>query len=144
RSPQLVGAIRELKGEAQTLQLRQQDFTQGPSDVYAVLWSAAGGFGDPLEREPAKVEADVHNGDVSAIAARDMYGVVLGDEEATKRRREELRARRVQGQTTEKAIRKLSGKVKLLATENIAIYDNQHHGCAKCGQDLGPVSHNYK
>src|SRR5438067_1340483 len=143
KSSQLVGDIRELKGESETLQLRQQDFTQGPSDVYAVLWSAAGGFGDPLEREPAKVEADIHNGDVSAIAARDIYGVVLGDEEATKRRRQELRARRVEGQTTEKAIRRLEGKPKMLVTENLAIYGS-HYGCAKCAQDLGPVSHNYK
>jgi hypothetical protein len=57
QASQLVNDIRELKGESETLQLRQQDFTQGPSDVYAVLWSAAGGFGDPLERDPAKVEA---------------------------------------------------------------------------------------
>ena len=44
-----------------------------------MLWSAAGGFGDPLERDPAKVEADVDNGDVSAKAALEIYGVVLGD-----------------------------------------------------------------
>src|SRR5258708_24095072 len=144
KSSELVGDIRELKGEAETLQLRQQDFTQGPADVYAVLWSAAGGLGDPLEPDLAKAAADIHNGDVSAIAARDIYGVVLGDAEGTKRRRHELRARRVQGQTTEKAIRKLTGTRKLLATENLAIYDNKHFGCAKCAQDLGPVSHNYK
>jgi len=143
KSSELVGDIRELKGEAETLQLRQQDFTQGPADVYAVLWSAAGGFGDPLERDAARVEADIHNGDVSAIAARDLYGVVLGDAEATKRRRHELRARRVQGQTTEKALRKVEGRKKMLVTENVAIHGSRH-ACAKCAQDLGPVSRNYK
>jgi N-methylhydantoinase B len=142
KSSQLVGDIRELKGEAQTLQLRQQDFTQNPSDVYAVLWSAAGGFGDPLERDPAKVEADIHNGDVSAIAAREIYGVVLGDAKATGRRREELRARRLQGHA--KPATQLRGKLKFLATEGVAVYDNLHYGCAKCATDLGPVSHNYK
>ena len=139
----LVSDIEEVKGKPEELGLRQQDFAQNPADVYAVLWSAAGGYGDPLERDPARVAADVDNGDVSEKAALEIYGVVLGDEAATKRRRHEMRARRVQGQTVEKAIRKLDGKAKMLVTENLAIYGN-HYGCAKCAQDLGPISHNYK
>jgi N-methylhydantoinase B len=67
---ELVGDIGELSGASETLGLRQQDFVQNPSDAYAVLWSAAGGFGDPLERDPAKVEADVANTDVSVEAAK--------------------------------------------------------------------------
>src|SRR5207302_4303804 len=97
KGAELVGDIRELKGEAETLQLRQQDFTQGPADVYAVLWSAAGGFGDPLERDAAKVEADVDNGDVTEKAALEIYGAVLGDARATEQRRHEIRARWLQG-----------------------------------------------
>mgnify|MGYP003693671565 CR=1 FL=1 len=67
-------------------------FSRDPDDVYAVLWSAAGGFGDPLERDPAKVEADINNGDVSAMAARAIYGVVLGDAGATEKRAREAQA----------------------------------------------------
>src|SRR5204862_3399149 len=104
--------ISQVKGREETLQLRQQDFVQNPADVYAVLWSAAGGFGDPLERDPAKVQADVDNGDVTEKAALEIYGVVLGNAGATERRRREMRARRVQGQTVEKAMRKLDGKPK--------------------------------
>jgi len=141
---ELPADIAELKGREETLQLRQQDFVQNPADVYAVLWSAAGGYGDPLEREPARVEADIANGDVSEKAALEIYGVVPGDEAATKRRRHELRARRVQGQTDPKTIRKIEGKALFLATESLALYDNKRYGCAKCAQDLGPVSHNYK
>src|SRR5438094_3771776 len=142
KDSQLVGDIRELKGEAQTLQLRQQDFSQNAADVYAVLWSAAGGFGDPLERDPAKVEADIDNGDVSAMAARDIYGVVLGDAKATARRRDEIRARRLQGHS--KPAVKLDAKQEFLATDALAVHANRHYGCAKCGTDLGPISHNYK
>jgi len=142
KSSQLVGDIRELKGKPETLQLRQQDFTQGPADVYAVLWSAAGGFGDPLERDAAKVEADIHNGDVSEDAARLIYGVVPGEARATERRREELRARRLQGHS--KPAKKIEARRKFLATDAIAVFANRHYGCAKCGTDLGPVSHNYK
>src|SRR6185437_2365515 len=93
KSSELVRDIDELEGEPETLGLRQQDFAQDPADVYAVLWSAAGGFGDPLERDPAKVAADVANDDVSEKAALEIYGVVLGDEAATGRRRHEMRAR---------------------------------------------------
>ena len=34
--------------------------------------------------------------------------------------------------------------MSFLATENLAVYENKHYGCAKCATDLGPVSHNYK
>jgi N-methylhydantoinase B len=139
---EMVRDIDEVKGAAETLGLRQQDFAQNPADVYAVLWSAAGGFGDPLEREPAKVEADVANGDVSEKAALEIYGVVLGDARATERRRHEIRARRLQGHG--KPAHKLSAKRKFLVTDAIAVYGNKHYGCAKCATDLGPVSHNYK
>jgi N-methylhydantoinase B len=50
--------------------------------------SGAGGYGDPLEREPARVGRDVMLGLVSVEAARDQYGVVCAadgtvDEQAT-------------------------------------------------------------
>jgi N-methylhydantoinase B len=138
----LVNDISQLNGKEETLQLRQQDFIQNPSDVYAVLWSAAGGFGDPLERDPAKVQADVDNGDVSEKAALEIYGVVLGDAKGTERRRAQLRSWRIHEHT--KPVKKLSGEPRFLATQNLAVYDNVHYGCAKCATDLGPISHNYK
>jgi N-methylhydantoinase B len=139
----MVADISQVRGHEETLGLRQQDFVQKPADVYAVLWSAAGGFGDPLERDPAKVATDVANGDVSEKAALEIYGVVLGDEAATQRRRHELRARRIQGQPGN-GVQQLSGKPKLLLTEGLALYGNGHYGCAKCGTDLGSASGNYK
>ena len=39
-----------------------------------------GGFGDPRQRDPALVAADVRDGLVSAEAARRDYGVALGDD----------------------------------------------------------------
>ena len=92
---ELVGDIDELTGKKEELGLRQQDFAQNPTDVYAVLWSAAGGFGDPLERDPARVEADVENGDVTAEAAKAIYGVVVGDASATALERDRQRFKRV-------------------------------------------------
>ena len=135
----LVHDIDELNGRKEELQLRQQDFTQNPADVYAVLWSAAGGFGDPLERDPAKVRADVENGDVSAAAAREIYGVVPDDLQETERLRREKRLARI-GKPSGK---KLDASEKVRATENLSIRGGRW-GCAKCATDLGPVSANYK
>jgi N-methylhydantoinase B len=51
---------------------------QAPAGTIVVMHSAGGGgWGDPLERDPALVLADVLEGVVSAVAARRDYGVVL-------------------------------------------------------------------
>ena len=49
-----------------------------------------GGWGDPLDRDPAKVQADVDNGDVSEKSAKAIYGVVLGNDKATARERKNI------------------------------------------------------
>src|SRR5437773_4420992 len=108
----IPGDIAELKGEEVTLALRQENFVQKPDDVYAVIWSAAGGFGDPLERDPEKVRDDViEQRSVSAQAARELYGVVITpdarvDAPATKKLRAERREANRRG-----AAQKLDGKV---------------------------------
>jgi N-methylhydantoinase B len=72
--------------------------------VVRVVTTGGGGWGDPLEREPALVLADVIEGRVSAVRAREDYGIVLVsggdtadlavDEQATVARRAALRAGR--------------------------------------------------
>jgi N-methylhydantoinase B len=51
-------------------------------DVYEHRTAGGGGWGDPLERDPAAVAADVANEKVSRDAARELYGVVLTEEGA--------------------------------------------------------------
>jgi N-methylhydantoinase B len=64
-------------------------------DVVRIISPGGGGYGDPTEREPALVLADVLNGFVTGQEARGTYGVVVAngavDEAATAR----LRAKRV-------------------------------------------------
>jgi N-methylhydantoinase B len=145
----LIGDIDEVKGERVTLGLRQENFVQAPDDVYAVMWSAAGGFGDPMDREPAHVREDVENGDVTAKAAREIYGVMLSDgavdPDATAKLRAETRAARVR--THGKSARKLDGTVLFGVTENMVMRlaaDGPHFCCARCAADLGPAGENYK
>jgi N-methylhydantoinase B len=141
--------IAQVEGREVTLQLRQENFTQRPADVYAVIWSAAAGFGDPLEREPERVLEDViANRAVSLEAARDIYGVVIKGEKldvaGTKRLRERLRARRCRPAAT---VKRLTGKEIARATENVAVRRDAgkaRYCCVKCSADLGLVRDNYK
>jgi N-methylhydantoinase B len=68
--------------------------TIGPGDVVHVGSGGAGGYGDPLERDPEAVVRDVSRGFVSRAAAEAAYGVVLAngsfDAAATARLRAEF------------------------------------------------------
>jgi N-methylhydantoinase B len=94
QEPEEVGGTTELFD-----QIRQTHL--GPDDVYYAVGMGGGGYGDPLEREPERVAADVRRGLVTARGARLLYGVVLTpsgsvDIEATEDLRRELRAERLQ------------------------------------------------
>ena len=146
----MVGDIDEVTGETVTLQLREQNFSQGPDDVYSVIWTGAGGFGDPLERDPEKVRFDVvENRAVSRAAALDIYAVVIDAKDslnldATRRLRADRRDAR---RRKDGAVRRLAGPAMSQLTDNIALYQETseaHCGCSKCGAALGPASENYK
>lgn len=51
-------------------------------DALYVRWNGGGGYGDPLDRAPERVAADVAEDLVSVEAARDVYGVVLREDGA--------------------------------------------------------------
>jgi N-methylhydantoinase B len=71
-----------------------------PGDQLWEYIAGGAGYGDPLERAPELVLADVLDGKVSLESARDRYGVLLApegdavDERSTKERREALHRRR--------------------------------------------------
>jgi N-methylhydantoinase B len=73
--------------------VRHVDLAHG--DVVRIVTGTGGGFGDPLTREPERVQRDVRRGYLSRAQARKEYGVVLApntlaiDEEATRRLRGE-------------------------------------------------------
>jgi len=76
---------------------KAQDIPLGPGDRVRVCTPGGGGYGDPLERDPALVAEDVRLGRYSAAQAEALFGVVLqGDPprpetEATARLRAERR-----------------------------------------------------
>lgn len=73
-------------------------FDLGPSDVWYIRCQGGGGYGDPLERDPALVRQDVVRGYVSLQQACDVYGVVMApgslelDLEATRSLRQARRS----------------------------------------------------
>jgi N-methylhydantoinase B len=73
-----------------------------PGERLVSICCGGGGYGPPLERDPARVAHDVAEGWISAGRARDVYGVVLDaggrvDAPATARRRAEFAAVHVSG-----------------------------------------------
>jgi N-methylhydantoinase B len=67
-------------------------------DVFRHVLAGAGGWGDPLERDPAAVLKDVRNELLSVSKAEGDYGVVIRkdavDRSLTEKRRAELRSAR--------------------------------------------------
>jgi N-methylhydantoinase B len=74
--------------------------TMKRGDVFRHEQPGPGGWGDPLERDPARVLRDVRNDFVSVGAACDDYGVMIDvkrwtvDYAGTAKRRAELRVQR--------------------------------------------------
>ena len=85
--------------EASPLPGKISGFPLQPGDVLLMESSGGGGFGDPLERDPTRVAADLNEGYVTPAAAEAIYGVVLRegapDATATEARRAALRAGRL-------------------------------------------------
>jgi N-methylhydantoinase B len=85
-------------GEARSLHPKGE-YRLEYGDTVSFRLSGAGGYGDPLDRDPEAVRTDVRRGYVTREAARETYGVVVEDvdgepvvdEEATERRRAEMR-----------------------------------------------------
>ena len=57
--------------------------TLNAGDVLSIEWPGAGGWGDPLERDPESVLWDVIEEKVNADRAREVYGVTVDPEQRT-------------------------------------------------------------
>lgn len=99
---ELVGSLDELPGPRVPVEINASKLPFDPRTVEYHNWQGGGGFGDPLDRDPALVAGDVRLGLVSAAEAERLYGVRLGDpaaggvdEAATAAARAELRRARL-------------------------------------------------
>jgi N-methylhydantoinase B len=103
--PHGLGLRRAGSNEEEWLGSVFSDVPLGAGDRFSRPTAGGGGYGDPLERDPALVREDVADDYVSIVRARKDYGVVLRvvdadlaeyevDREGTERARAHIRARR--------------------------------------------------
>ncbi|HJX10037.1 MAG TPA: hydantoinase B/oxoprolinase family protein, partial [Candidatus Binatia bacterium] len=130
--------------------------------IVADFVGGGGGYGDPIEREPAMVAKDVRRGIVSPRIAEKIHGVVLiqsslaPDNIATLKRRQEIREERIRegkpffGTTSSlsDAVRKSTNWEQIVKFhEYLAIARNgktEAIRCLRCGHLFCPKHDNYK
>ncbi len=100
------------KSDLERLVRGRHEVVEGPyiaaphksGDIFTHAYNGGGGYGDVLERDPAKTAEDVENGYLTQEAANGIFGIVLkegasgrreADLPATARRRKAMRARRL-------------------------------------------------
>jgi N-methylhydantoinase B len=132
-------------GEAVPLPYRE--FAMGEDDVLFVSNASGGGYGDPLDRDPAAVLHDVQEGIVSATAALHVYGVVVANDQldqaateaARSRLREERQEERIQVGKSRGAGAALGAATRHPLRENLEIIellDGNYVRCIRCGHVL--------
>lgn len=81
--------------DQEPLACHQEGVWLDEGDTVFLQVSNGGGWGDPLDRDPERVATDVRRGLLTAEEARDVFGTVPGNKEATERTRSAiLEARR--------------------------------------------------
>jgi N-methylhydantoinase B len=87
--------IHRADGSVEALDMISSGAVVGKDDWFEMRLGAGGGYGDPLDRDPAMVASDVAHERFAAEIARSSYGVVIGDADATERLREDMRRDRL-------------------------------------------------
>jgi N-methylhydantoinase B len=99
-----VFSFEEISDRIQPLS-NEPRLTVGSGDLFYMRCTGGGGYGDPIERDPERVAADVRHSLVSKAMARQVYGVTLGedgsvDSAATIQSRENIRRMRIGGESS--------------------------------------------
>lgn len=127
-----------------------------PGDVLVVGYSAGGGVGDPLTREPEKVQADVLAGTVTRESAELHWGVIMDHESLDVEKTESLRASITERRLEEGSVRDSnssnggdvsSGELVRAASFSIALAQEGNTNkvvCSRCRRVLSDIHQNYK
>lgn len=138
--------------EEQEIPAKASGIRQNPSDVFVFRYSAAGGYGDPLDRDPELVAADVARELVTPAEAERLYGVVLAADGSPN-----LGATEERRTATREARRSWSGPAETRKVEgngdgwtigpNLSVVSengNRLLSCGDCGTVLSPLTGNWK
>lgn len=147
---ELPGRAGEVKGQLHFLGAKPGRVPVSLGDILEFSYQGGGGYGDPLEREPESVRGDVINGVISPASAKDLYGVVVMDSGSmeidvaqTTELRKSLREQRLGAKP--KSLLAEGRKVMQIGDylEVAAVHDRKIWRC-RCGQNLGPLTENWK
>jgi N-methylhydantoinase B len=136
--------LEALGGETRHVAPKERGLVQGPGDVWEGRWAGAGGFGDPLRREPAAVLHDVIGDRLTAEHARAAYGVAIVDGAVdaaeTTALREAAIERRLEGA---RQVSVASGELVLHLGPSLSLLrdgDDVAVACRDCGTSLGDLA----
>lgn len=160
---ELPSSIEEIHGEREFVQVTVGTFNLKNDEVVQYLVGGGGGYGDPLDRDPALVLRDIQSGILGTDIAEKVYGVVTEKDqgkvnsEVTARKRQEIIEDRIRrGKSHKKRdfskewrVEELtSGKGRSLQmTEYLWLTENggiEYIICGNCGHELCENTENYK
>ncbi len=78
------------QGERREIEDHAQNYELKPEERFVVQVASGGGYGDPVDRAPSAVEADLKAGRLSDEEAREVYGAVAGNKQATEDLRKQI------------------------------------------------------
>jgi N-methylhydantoinase B len=124
-------------------------------DLFELIANPGAGWGDPIDRDPARVADELQTGRVTAKDALAIYGVVVDerfavDLDATEAERSAIRAARLDTSRPPRRARPGTASVPETATrviEGVAIVetvDGRAFACDRCGQVLAPTTDTYR
>jgi N-methylhydantoinase B len=151
-SGSLPGGVDELSGEEVECYGKGDVLELNDDSVLEYNWGGSAGYGDPLQRDTDRVFGDVAAGVVSAADAEHQYGVIVRDgrldEQATEKRRMELRRSRLADSGAERAPAPMDAEPPaddLLIGEDLWVDRSANaYRCAHCGEELGSLSEHPK
>jgi N-methylhydantoinase B len=149
-SPGMLGATL-LRRDGQAAVGIRGDLRTQRGDRIVEATVGGGGIGDPLDRDPQAVCADVAEGVVSRSAASGTYGVIVtpggaaADGPATAARRREIRRQRIGTDDVAEPVAEVPGR---RVSRSLSLLDRDGEECVllcrRCGHELGPAAVNIK
>jgi N-methylhydantoinase B len=144
---ELPSSLDDLRGESREDQFwGQLELEEG--DVQYVRFMGGGGYGDPIDRDPALVLADVRLGLVGQVSAHGIYGVVAEgaavDEEATAVRRREIRTERLGREPEGPEARRSVEPSGLRMSEYLQRTAAGATQCTWCGSEIAVAGRDWK
>ena len=149
-SGRMPTSLDELEGERDVVPAKSFDRVPTLTTSGSSPGPAAGGYGDPVERDPELVREDVVAGRVTAEWARRAYGVVIDGERVDARATEERRGQIIEQRLAEAKPWEGDGEDADMEGPvppdgRLTEYLRIEGGEVKCGDvSLGPANRNYK